>query len=151
MMIALCVISAAFLQTFCLLFGLFWLYRRERAKIQATIDRQLAAWFTAPVGEPHKAAQIVDAMGVVIGSAAARSMMANLGQRASSAAQVANGAADMIQAQSNPLVALLTGGKRGKGAAMMRLAEMLGPMVLGGGNGHPPASVEAPPPRRHRD
>ena len=82
-------------------------------------------------GEPSKLSLMIDAAGSVIGSAAARSLVASLNQQSSAVARVANTQSDLLQAQQNPLVALFTGGKRGKGAAVQNLARMLGPMLMG--------------------
>lgn len=150
MIVSICILFAVLVQPFLLL----WLVNRqilkEKREIQARIDALVSEWFTAPEGQPHKAAQVLDLAGTVVGAAAARSIMATLGQRASSAAMVANSAADGIQAQANPLMALLAGGMGrkagGKGAAVMRLAELLGPMLAGRNGGNSQQS-EAP----HRD
>lgn len=80
---------------------------------------------------------MVEALGAVIGSAAARSLSASINADASHAARAANAAADVMEAQQNPLVSLISGTKRGKGAAMARLAQMLGPMLQrSNGNNH---------------
>ena len=136
-------IAAALLLAFCQIvtvFGACLLLRRwinaKQAEIEAKAERALREWIESPKeGEPSKLAVMLDAAGAVVGSAAARSLMASFKQQSSSAAQVANGASDMLQAQQNPLVGLLAGGKRGKGAALLRLAELLGPM-LGGKSGN---------------
>jgi len=130
------------------LFSSVYLVRRYVEAKQAQFEAKLADLVTPPSeGKPSKLSLIVDAAGTVIGSAAARSLMATLQQRNSSVAQVANGQADLLQAQANPLLALLSGGKRGKGAAVQRLAELLGPMLFGGqgiksnGAGASPVSI----------
>lgn len=135
-----CVILAGILQTIGVVVGIHWLIGRERRRVADTLTDLQREWFEAPEGEPHKAAKLLDAAGAVIGSAAARSIMASIGADASHAARAANSAADMIQGQQNPILGLLAGGKRGKGAAVMRLAEMLGPMLAGGNNGNGAAS-----------
>jgi len=115
------------------LFSSVFLVRRYVESKQVQFEAKLADLVMPPSeGKPSKLSLMIDAAGTVVGSAAARSLMATLQQRNSSAAQVANGQADLLQAQANPLVALLTGGKRGKGAAVQRLAELLGPMLFGG-------------------
>ena len=107
-----------------------------RAEVESQISEAIRDLVSQPApDQPSKLAQLVDMAGTVIGSAAARSIMANLNADKSHMANVANGAADQIQAQQNPLLALLAGGKRGKGAAVLRLAEMLGPMLGGIGKG----------------
>lgn len=143
-----CVILTGFLQTIGLIVGVNWLIGREKRLLQ---ERLLAAqheWFTPPAeGQPHKAAVVLDAAGSVVGAAAARSIMASLSADASHAARAANGMADELQGRANPLLGLLAGGKRGKGAAMMRLAEVLGPMLQGkpsqADNGHDGGSVRS--------
>jgi len=136
--------------------GLLLAVRRYLERKQATLEARLEAalhdWIDQPApDQPNKLAMLFDSMGAVIGSAAARSLMASLNQQAGSTANVANGVSDQLQAQSNPIMALLTGGKRGKGAALLRLAEMLGPMfnnaAAAAGNNH---GTQLPL-RRHRD
>lgn len=107
---------------------------RIRTETRGEISRILTEWTHQPeAGKPSKAAELVDMIGAVIGSAAARSIMSSLKADDSHAAAAANKIADGIQAQQNPLLGLLTGGKRGKGAAVARLAEMLGGMLVGPG------------------
>lgn len=113
------------------------LINAKQAEMEARAEKALRDWIDAPeAGKPSKLALMLDAAGAVVGSATARSLMASLKQDASAQAHVANGIADTLQSQQNPVLGLLTGGKRGKGAAVLRLAEMLGPMFAGGkGNG----------------
>lgn len=128
----------------CLLLRKF--LNAKQAEIEARAERALRDWVESPKeGQPSKLAVMVDAMGAVVGSSAARSLRASLQQEASSVAQVANGAADQLQAQANPLLGILAGGKRGKGAALMRLAEMLGPAFLGNKHNGDGGGVSAPP------
>jgi len=109
----------------------------KQAEIEAKVERALREWVESPEpGKPSKLALVLDSAGAVVGSAAARSLMASMKQDVSSVAHVANGASDLITAQQNPLVGMLTGGKRGKGAALMRLAELIGPMLGGKGSGN---------------
>lgn len=115
------------------------LFKRVLDAKQAEIEYKLAAAlkdFTdvQPDDQPSKLAILLDATGAVIGSAAARSLMASLKQVQSADAHVANGVADQLQADQNPILGLLTSGKRGKGAALMRLATLIGPMLTGAGN-----------------
>jgi len=119
--------------------GLSWLLRmyfdHKQAEIERRIDATLREWFTPEhEGEPHKAAKALSAMGEVVGAAAARSIMASIAADRSHVARAANGAADELQGVQNPILGLLSGGRRGKGAALAQLAAALGPM-LGGGNG----------------
>jgi hypothetical protein len=131
----------------CLLFRHF--INAKQAEIERRADAALRAWVESPQeGEPSKLAVLVDAMGAVIGSAAARSLMASLKQQDSAVAQVANGVSDRLQGQTHPLQALLVGGKRGKGAALLRLAELLEPMLAGKSNGDGAGAVV---PRKHRE
>jgi hypothetical protein len=106
----------------------------KQAEIEARLEETVREWTAAqPDDQPSKLAVMLDATGSVIGSAAARSLMASLKQVQSSNAQVANGLSDQLQAEANPILGLLTSGKRGKGAAMMRLASLLGPLLTGKG------------------
>lgn len=114
-------------------YGLTLILRRiinaKQAEIEAKAEAALRAWIDLQ-GENHdqpsKLALMLDSMGAVVGSAAARSLMNSMKQSTSAVANVANGIADPLLAQQNPLLAMLTTGKRGKGAAVLRLAEMLG-------------------------
>jgi hypothetical protein len=122
----------------CLLFRM--MVNAKQAEIEARAEKALRDWVESPKeGEPSKLAITLDAMGAVVGSAAARSLMASLKQQSSSVAKVANGISDEVGGATNPIMGLLMGGKRGKGAAVMRLAELIGPMLGGGakdnGNG----------------
>jgi hypothetical protein len=120
--------------------GLSWFLRlyfdRKQAEIEARLDAVVREWVVAESPDkPSKLALFIEAAGSTVGSAAARSIMATLSASDSHAARAANAAVDGLQAQQNPIIALLTGAKRGKGAAVMRLAEMLGPLLGGKGNG----------------
>lgn len=90
--------------------------------------------------QPSKLAMMLDGMGAVVGSAAARSLMASVKAGTVGENAMANTQASFIEAQQNPILALLQGGKKGKGAAVMRLAQLLGPMLSGSGNGHAESS-----------
>lgn len=111
--------------------------QREYAEKIETAIRDLVE--PGPDGKPSKLADMLAMMGAVVGSSAARSLRAALQQQQSAVAQVANGAADELQGMDNPLVGLLTGGRRGKNAAVQRLGAMLmqmfGRSVAGAGNG----------------
>jgi len=125
-----------------------WWLNRKQADIERRLNEAVREWVEAPAeGQPSRLAITLDAMGAVIGAAAARSLMASMKQSQSSVAQVANGAADELQGKVNPIMALLAGGKRGKGAAVARLSEMLLPLLTGnrssnggGAGGGPPSS-----------
>lgn len=134
-----------------------WAERKQK-RIEAQLMRAVHDWVDAqPANEkgevqPSKLAVAASMIGAVVGSAAAKSLMASVKQDASSVSKVAGGLADQLEAQSNPIMALMGGGKRGKGAAVMRLAEMLGPMFGGksNGNGSGTTGTEYTG-RRHRD
>lgn len=107
--------------------------KTKTQELEERAEAVLRDWVESPEdGKPSKLALILDSAGAVVGAAAARSIMASMKQQASSVAEVANGISDQIGAQQNPALALLTGGKRGKGAALIRLAEMLGPLFKNG-------------------
>lgn len=108
---------------------------RKQREVEAKIKALAEEWLIATSDkEPSKLAALVDAMGTVVGSAAARSIMASLSASNSQVARVANGLSDELQGAQNPIMALLSGGKRGKGAAVARLTQLLLPM-LGNKNG----------------
>jgi len=112
----------------------------KQEEIEQRASDALRDWLTAEEGKPSKAALVIDKAGQVIGSAAARSLMASLQVEKSHVARVANGISDEIQGAQNPILGLLAGGKRGKGAAVMQLAGLLqgilGKTAPAGGNGH---------------
>jgi hypothetical protein len=145
-LLGICQFASAF--TLFLLFK--YLMESKQRQLERRLEQAIKEWTYQPEADkPSKLAVLVDSVGAVIGSAAARSLMASVKQQSSSVAQVANGLSDQAQAQINPLAALVSGGKRGKGAALLRLAEIIGPMLSkqSGSNG----SGESLPPRRHRD
>lgn len=137
-------LAAVILLGVCQIIGMFGaclllrhIINAKQAELEEKAERALRDWVEASEeGKPSKLALLLDSAGAVVGSAAARSIMASLKQDSSSVAQVANSAAGALQGQTNPIMALLGSGKRGKGAAVARLTEMLAPMFGGGGNGH---------------
>jgi len=129
--------------------GLSCLFRmwadRKQAEIEQRIDAALHDWCDQPEeGKPSKVALAADAVGETVGAAVAKALMRSLKVDNSHVARVANGLAEEVQAEQNPLLGLLAGGARGKGAAVMKLAGLLGPMLAGrgssstdtGSNGH---------------
>jgi hypothetical protein len=124
-------------------YGLSLLIRRtineKQAQLEARAEEAIRKW-VEPQGEgkPSKLAEVLDVGGAVIGAAAARSIMGALGAEKSHTARAANDLADQIQGEQNPILGLLAGGKRGKGAAIAKLAQMIGPMLAkqnGGADG----------------
>jgi hypothetical protein len=131
--------------------GVIFAARRYIEDKQAELEERatliLADWFNpASPTEASKMAALLDAAGAIIGGAAARSIMGSLGQRDSSVAKAANGAADEIEATQNPLMGLLGKSKRGRGAAVARLGQLLLPMLSNiGGNGKANDRMGKPP------
>jgi hypothetical protein len=126
----------------------------KQAEIEAKAEKALHDWMDPGEGNtPSKFAQVVDATGSVIGSAAARSIMASLNAEASHTARAANTATDLLQAQANPIMGLLAGGKRGKGAAIQRLMDTVGPMLMGGNHNatSSPGGADEYKGRRHHE
>jgi len=118
----------------------------KQAELEQRAEKALRSWVEAEAeGKPSKLAVMLDATGAVIGSAVARSIMASLNVDQSHMAKVANGLTDQLQAEQNPVLALLAGGKRGKGAAIMKLAQILGPMLAGAGANHGSDGGSQPP------
>jgi hypothetical protein len=150
MLLVVCVILAGVLQSMCTVCGIAWFVRHKQREAQDYLISIQREWFQHDEGKPHKAAMVLDAAGSVVGAAAARSIMASLGADSSHAAAAANRISDVVGAQQNPLMGLLSGGKRGKGAALMRLAELIGPMLTSKGNGEIPGG-SAPTDRRYID
>jgi hypothetical protein len=119
---------------------------RKQAEIEQRIEAAVHEWTDAPgPGLPSKAAETVSLCGEIIGRSAAKSIKQSFTQESTALTQVTNGIVEPIEAQANPLITLMTGGRRGKNAAIFRLAQILGPMLgnKGGGNGagagQPPA------------
>jgi hypothetical protein len=149
-MLILAVVSIGLCQIFALFYVAFSLKRYAEAK-QADIERRLietiADYVNSPDPKtPSKLALIVHQLGLVIGSSAAQSLRASLSQESSALTHVANGAIDQLQGQQNPILALLSGGKRGKGSAIIKLAGMLQGML--GSNNHGGSGQGTTTPRR---
>lgn len=147
MMLVVAVVLAGVLQSICVLVGLSWLIRREKRALSARMAAIAEEWLVAPEGQKHKLGQALDAAGADIGSAVARSIMASIGAERSHVTRVANGMLDEAQGNANPVLGLLAGGKRGKAAGIMQLAELVGSVLRersSGDNG-------AAPVRRHRE
>jgi len=120
--------------------GFSWLLRRyfdrKQAEIEAKVEAVIRGWVEAPEdGRMSKLGEFLDAVGSIIGRAAAHSIMGALSSQDGKAARLANDLSANAEAKQNPIMALLAGGKRGKGAAVMRLAELLGPMLSRAGGG----------------
>lgn len=115
-----------------------WIQRildRKILEVRNQIQGAIEDLVTAPApDQPSKLAQLLDLAGSVVGSAAARSIMASLAADKSHAVRVANSASDELEAQQNPIMSILAGTKRGRGAGLLRLAGLLGG-ILGTGTG----------------
>lgn len=130
-------------QLLCVLCFCIWLRHFINAK-QAEIERRaeaaLRAWVEQPDPKtPHKLAQLIGAMGQVVGQSAAQSIMASINSDKSHASRTANA---IVEGAQPDVLSLLGGGMKGKGAGLMRLAQLLRPMLAGGveeGNGHKPS------------
>lgn len=123
------VILGQFLAAIAGFLALRWYIESQKRAIIARISE-----LTAADGEnPSQVAQFIDLAGETVGRAAARAIMQNIGTANSHAAKAANGIMAEVQPQ-NPLLSMLSGAKRGKGAGIMQLAQILGPMLAGSGN-----------------
>lgn len=114
----------------------WWISRlvsRKQRELEDRIRDLVTDWTVPPAeGKPHKLAELLSVVGAVVGQAAAHSIMASLNAEKSHLAKVANGLSDEIQGQQNPLIGLLAGGKRGKGAAVAQLMRLIGGGLAGG-------------------
>lgn len=120
-------------------------------KINAKIDEKEQKFSQAimsvidspDINTPSVLAQAVDQAGQVFARSLMKESAIQVKAENSHVARVANGISDEIEAQQNPLVALLAGNKRGKNSAVIRLAELLTPMLAnkGGNNGQLPMSL----------
>ena len=107
---------------------------RKQADIEARASELVRSWLASPAeNQPSELAKVVSALGEVIGGSAARVIAASFGAGESQLARQANKASDLLEAQVNPIMALLTGNKRGKGAALARLGEVLNSWLNKGG------------------
>lgn len=131
-------------------FALFYLLQRYFEAKQATLLQDIETlkhqWFSpGPNGTPSPIQSTMGDLGAVVGSAAARSIMASLKQVKSSEAVVANSLADGIQAQVDPLALLIGSTRRGgKGAAIERLVGFLREAFKGSGNSGSGSVPEGP-------
>jgi hypothetical protein len=122
---------------------------RKQEEIEQRIDALVQEWVSQPApNKPSKLALLVEAMGNTVGAAAARSIMATFKAESAHTAAEANRVAGDLEEANNPLMSVLAGGARGKGAAVMKLAQLLLPMIKGAGNhnadnggGEPPRSM----------
>lgn len=116
-----------------------WIRREKRA-----LQTRLEEWFIPPAeGQSSRISQAIEAAAALIGSAAARSIMATLRADKSHVQRVVNNLTEEGEASANPLMAMLTAGGKGKGSSLGKLASMLAPMLagmVGGGNGATTAS-----------
>lgn len=140
-------IYAAILAGFCLVsITILFVYSRflrvldkKQAEIQGRLELAIRDWVEPQEeNKPSKLAVSIDMAGTIIGSAAARSLMHNLSQANTAMTVAANNASEQITAAQNPLGAMLAnlgGGKRGKGAAVARLVDLLVPLLRGATGG----------------
>lgn len=111
-----------------------WLLNAKQREIEQKLDAAMRQWLESPEeGKPSKLAELLYTAGQVVGQSAANSIMRSLDSDKGHIARVANGVADGIEGSQNPILGLLSGGKRGKGAAVKRLGELLMGMFSGGG------------------
>jgi hypothetical protein len=121
-------------------FGALFLFKRyvesKQAEIEARVEDAIHVWIDkTPDGKSSKLAEAAEALGTVIGQGAARALMTSFAQAKGAEGIVANTVADGLQVQQNPLLALMTNTRRGKGAAVERLVGLLGSMFNQGGGG----------------
>lgn len=103
---------------------------RKQAEIELKIYTLVNEWISSPSeGKPSKLAEITAAAGTVVGQSAAHSIMQSLSTQQSHVTTLAQNVTGEIESQQNPLLAILQGGKRGKGAAVLKLAQLLAPML----------------------
>jgi hypothetical protein len=131
------------LVVFCLCLWLRHFLNAKQAEIERRAEEALRSWVEAPEGQASKLAEAISAMGAVVGSSAARSLRSSLQTDTSHVNTLANNTAGAIEGAANPLLSILAGGPRGKGAAVRQLAAILAPMFLksqgsNGGDGQPP-------------
>jgi hypothetical protein len=105
------------------------LFRRFFEAKQAEITQEIVTlvhlWVDpTPDGKASKVALYAEALGECVGSSAARSLVRTAQQLKSSESVVVNGIQAKLEAEDNPIMDLLTGSRRGKGAAFERLVGM---------------------------
>jgi len=146
---AILLIICQFAVNLCLLVLIRRYLSRKESAIRQEIEETVRDFVSSPSeGKPSKLAEYLQAMGSVVGSGAAHSLMASLQQSKSSMNQVANGIVSEMQGPENPILSFLSG-KRGKGSSLIQLANLLGPMLNKGNNG--PSNGTEMMPRKHRE
>lgn len=143
--------SLQILTIFTTVYLVYRYVEHKQAEAELRAGEILRDWLNPQEGDkPSKLANLLDAGGAIIGAAAARSIMASLSADQSHVAKVANGAADELMGQQNPIMGLLSGGKRGRGAAVARLGQLLLPLIsnIGSGNGRNSEDKSGGPPPR---
>lgn len=121
-------------------------FEAKQAEIVQSLETLAHSWVDpTPDGKESKLAVLVDSLGAVVGSSAARSLMATFKQSKSSEAVAANGISAALEAEQNPLLSIIASTRRGgKGAAFQRLVGLLAPMLLSKGNNGGTPSGSAP-------
>lgn len=130
-----------FTSSFLLLRGFNRIITRLQDQVYADIEARVVAWVEpGPEGKASKLGEILQASGAIVGNAAAKSLVGQIGAMNGAAAKQANIISDAIEGQNNPMAGLLQGIrgiKKGKGASIERLASLIGPMLANnhGSNG----------------
>jgi hypothetical protein len=115
----------------------------KQAELEARAEETIRHWVEPQEGnKPSRFAEVLDMAGAVVGQAAARSIVASLMGSKGKALQEAGGLVDQMTSEQNPILGLLQGGKRGRGTALTKLAELLGPMLQSKMNGGGQAPTE---------
>ncbi len=130
--------------------GICSYFDRKQSQIELRLDAMIHDYID-PQGEgkPSRLADITTQLGMIVGAAAAQQIIKSLQTEQGHVGKTVNG----LLAEQSPLLGLLSGGRRGKGAGLAKLAEMLAPMMAGGsgaGNGNN-GNDSAYQGRRHRD
>lgn len=114
-----------------------WFLRREKNELRERLSAIVSEWTATDGEKPSKVAMLTDVAGETVGRAAARALMQQIGTANSHASRAANAVVAEAEGASNPLMSILAGagGPRGKNAGMLRLAQMLAPMLQNSGNG----------------
>jgi hypothetical protein len=123
----------------------------KQAEIEGRLYETVNEWVKPGENNTQsKLAGVLESVGVVVGSSAARTLMASLNADNSHIAKTANGLLASAEAAKNPIIGLLRGGRRGKGAGLEGLAELLLPMLQSKGNGTDTSSAVYTG-RKHRE
>lgn len=127
---------------------------RKTSEIEGKVSAIVREFITNPDEHtPSKLAVMFDLFGATIAKGMVHEAAVQEKAEQSHVARVANNMLAEEQAYQNPILGILGKNKRGKNAAYVRLAEMIGQQLgaAGGGGNGAGGGGATPPVRRHRE